>query len=116
MVAHVTVESLCLARGELEVVQPDELSPTEAVAAIGVTGLAGGREEENRLAVLVLHPFQWVAVEGGHVEVHLPGGVGIQLVLDLSGSGEQFLARRVAPDHPSDRFAAASPRRCPADS
>ena len=82
--AKVRDERFRFAVREFQLVDADELRPTEAIGAVGVAGLALAREEENCLAVLVLKSRERASVEGRDVELHLAGRMRVQPLLDLS--------------------------------
>ena len=87
MLAEIAGELIDVLVGKLHVVEANELGPSEAEGAVGVTGLTVGWEEERGLVVLVLNAGNGLAVDGRHVVGHLPGRVGIQFELDLSDRG-----------------------------
>ena len=71
-------QALALAHCELLAFQPDKLRPAETEGAVGVAGLPLGGEEQHCLAVFVLHAFQRLTRQLGHVVLHLAGRVRIQ--------------------------------------
>jgi hypothetical protein len=87
-----------VAGGESQVFDTDELRPSKAVGAIGVTGLALDREEQHRLAILVLTPQDPLAVDSGHVEQLLTGRVRVHPHVDVMHQSLERLAL-YAPDN-----------------
>ncbi len=77
--------------GHLQVRDAHELRPAEAVGAVRVAGLTLLREEEHRLAVLVLEARDRLLAGLGNVQLQLPGRVRIELEPDLVGRGRDLL-------------------------
>jgi hypothetical protein len=93
VLAQVGDELVGLAGRELEVFEPDELRPAEAVRAVGVTGLPLRREEEHRLPVLVLHAGEPGSADARYVQLHLACRMRVHAELDRSRSGAHGLGR-----------------------
>ncbi len=83
---------------EAELVDTDELGPAEAVGAVGVTGLAASREEEDRLPVLVLAPRDRLTLYGGDVELLLTRRVRVHSQLNGTGRTNDLVLTGAA-DH-----------------
>ena len=84
MAAQVGDQLVHLTRGELQLVHADELRPTETEAAVCVAGLPLTRKEEDRFAVLVLHPRQGLAFEQRHVVFELPCRMRVEAKADAT--------------------------------
>ena len=85
MLFQVVNQLLGLFGSEFQLVNTYELGPAKAIGAIGVAGLTLAGKEEDGFAILVLHPLKGLRTQTGDVELHLPGGVGIESVLNLAG-------------------------------
>ena len=73
VLAHIFDELVGLLGREFELVDADELGPSEAIGAIGVARLAGGGEKEHRLPVFMLHAVKRLMVHFRDVQLHLSG-------------------------------------------
>ena len=71
--------------GHFQVFVTHELRPAKTEGAVGVAGLALGREEQHCLAILVLNAVQNFTVELRHVHFHLASRVRVEFVPDFLG-------------------------------
>ena len=78
-----------LRRLELDVLQPHELRPPEAVGAVGMAGLPRRGKEQQGLAVLVLQPRKPLPVEHRDVMGELSCRMGIEALPDPVHGGGQ---------------------------
>jgi hypothetical protein len=88
--AQILGQPVRFARGELQLLEPDELRPAEAVRTVREAGLPAAGEEQHRLAVLVLHALE-VRVGRRPVERGLAGGVGVEAQLDFACGRAQLV-------------------------
>ena len=99
---QVVVQAVRLAMRLLELVDADELRPAEAVAAVGVAGLALRGEHEHRLAVLVLDAVERLSLELGAVLLELVARMRIERPADLVGRCANLLGRRALVEQAGD--------------
>ena len=94
IVFEVPDETFDLPAGELQLIDAHELGPAEAEGAVGVAGLTLGREEQDRLPVLVLHAVQFLVVLPGHVVLELTRGLWVQIPSDPVHGPRRFRVTR----------------------
>ena len=103
VLAQVVVQHARLGRGDAQLLVADELRPAEAEGAVAVAGLALAGEEQHRLAVLVLHAVEPVAVlVARHVHLHLIGRVRVERVTDRIDRLLELTLGRLAADQLGD--------------
>ena len=83
VVPHVVHQLIRLPAGKLQIGVTDELCPAKTVAAVGVASLPLTWKKQNRLLIFVLHAANHLAAKRRHVELHLPGGMRIELPPDF---------------------------------